>query len=406
MGTAHQSPTDSTLKSQSAMKRYNRCRDREHKRKRFQATEALLDLQKSSPDVTERTHPVQLEGEVQNDSGNVNTPDNEPEVPLVAMMRTEIQRLISENHELKERLKKGIFSPDNLKDDNDTVKYYTGLDYHTLMTIYNFVKDYVPERANSGITKFEKVMLVLMKLRLNLGMQDLAYRFKVSKSCVSKIFLDVIHILYVKLKLFILWPEREALQMAMPMEFQQYFGVKVSVIIDCFDIFIERPSNLLARAETWSHYKHHNTVKYLIGITPQGAVSFLSKAWGGTTSDKYITENCGLLSKLLPGDVIVTGRGFDRESGGLFCAEVEIPAFTQGKSQLSPVDIETTRKIARTRIHVERVIGLVRNKFKILQNTLPIEYLHCSTDCIPTIDKITTLCCALTNMCRSVVPFD
>jgi hypothetical protein len=51
----------------------------------------------------------------------------------------------------------------------------------------------------------------------------------------------------------------------MPMEFRKYFGVKVSIIIDCFEIFIDRPSNLLARAETWSNYKHHNTVKYLIG---------------------------------------------------------------------------------------------------------------------------------------------
>ena len=36
------------------------------------------------------------------------------------------------------------------------------------------------------------------------------------------------------------------------------------VIIDCFEIFIERPMNLKARAQTWSNYmyKHHNTVKF------------------------------------------------------------------------------------------------------------------------------------------------
>ena len=39
------------------------------------------------------------------------------------------------------------------------------------------------------------------------------------------------------------------------------------VIIDCFEVFIDRPTNLLARAQTYSQYKHHNTVKYLIGIT-------------------------------------------------------------------------------------------------------------------------------------------
>ena len=42
------------------------------------------------------------------------------------------------------------------------------------------------------------------------------------------------------------------------------------VIIDCFEIFLDLPTSLLARAQTYSQYKHHNTVKYLIGVTPQG----------------------------------------------------------------------------------------------------------------------------------------
>lgn len=69
------------------------------------------------------------------------------------------------------------------------------------------------------------------------------------------------------------------------------------------------------------------------------------KGWGGRASDKNITEKCGLLSKLLPGDVVLADRGFDiSESVGLVCAEVEIPAFTQGRSQLSPLEVESTRK--------------------------------------------------------------
>ena len=83
------------------------------------------------------------------------------------------------------------------------------------------------------------------------------------------------------------------------------------MIIDCFEVFIERPSNLLARASTWSSYKHHNTIKPLIGITPQGVISFLSDAWGGRVSDKYLTEHSGILDKLLPGNVVLADRGFD-----------------------------------------------------------------------------------------------
>ena len=47
----------------------------------------------------------------------------------------------------------------------------------------------------------------------------------------------------------------------LPIVFQQHFGKKVVAIIDCFEVFSERPSRLIARAMTWSNYKHHNTVK-------------------------------------------------------------------------------------------------------------------------------------------------
>ena len=84
----------------------------------------------------------------------------------------------------------------------------------------------------------------------------------------------------------------------MPMCFQESFGKKVAVIINCFEIFLDRPSNLQARAYTWSNYKHKNTCKVLIGIVPQGTVAFVSEAWGGRSSDKYITEHCGILKKI------------------------------------------------------------------------------------------------------------
>ena len=64
-----------------------------------------------------------------------------------------------------------------------------------------------------------------------------------------------------------MWPEREELRKTMPLAFKRNFGDKVAVIIDCFEIFIERPSSLIAGAMTWSNYKHHNTDKFLIGIT-------------------------------------------------------------------------------------------------------------------------------------------
>ena len=71
------------------------------------------------------------------------------------------------------------------------------------------------------------------------------------------------------------------------------------------------------------------------------------------------------------------GRGFDiAESVGAMKALLNIPAFTKGKNQLSALEMEETRTIANVRIHVERVIGNVRQKYPILQNTLPIHFVH------------------------------
>ena len=95
-----------------------------------------------------------------------------------------------------------------------------------------------------------------------------------------------------------------------------------------------------------------------------------------------------------------------RESIGLYHSKLAIPAFTRDKDQLDPVDVERTRGIANVHIHVERVIGLLRQKYTILQGTLPLDYLTSNKDAnIPFIDRIIRVCAALVNLCPSVVPF-
>ena len=97
---------------------------------------------------------------------------------------------------------------------------------------------------------------------------------------------------------------------------------------------------------------------------------------GGRTSDKHLTANCGLLERLKPGDLVMADRGFTiQESLALRQVKLAIPTFTRGSKQLDPVDIEHTRGIANVRIHVERVIGQLKQKYKMLQETLEIDYV-------------------------------
>jgi len=298
-----------------------------------------------------------------------------------------------------------FFNEEQFLNDDGKVLYYTGLpNGELLQNMFQLVVPYPGQRREYY---WQSLIVTLMKLRLNFGHQDLAYRVGVSMSTICRRFQDMLDLMYTRLDFLISWPDREQLRKTMPLCFRPTYGLKVAAIIDCYEIKVEKPSNLLAKASTWSQYKQANTVKVLIAIAPQGVTTFVSDSWGGRVSDKHLTRESGLLKNLLPGDIILADRGFDvAEEVGLAQASLCIPAFTKGVSQLSPTEIEKTRKLANVRIHVERVIGATRQRYSILMATLPIQYLKKSSGDIPTVDKIVRVCSALNNLCVSVVPFE
>ncbi|KAL7287689.1 hypothetical protein TKK_0018083 [Trichogramma kaykai] len=197
--------------------------------------------------------------------------------------------------------------------------------------------------------------------------------------------------------------DRDTLLRTKPACFNEKYNF-ITVIVDCFKIFIEGSDDLLANAESWSQYKHHKTIKVLIGITCQGSISFVSKAWGGRTSDKYIVENSGFLKHIIPGDLVLADRGFlIEDSLNSIGATLNIPAFTKGLNQLDPVDLEKTRNIANVRIHVERVIGALKQKYKILSGTLPIDMLYPDSHGVSFIDSVMLVCSVLYNLSPSII---
>ncbi len=293
-----------------------------------------------------------------------------------------MDRLIKENALLKETnaalredistLTKAVVTPKSLMGDDAKVKY-TGLpSYKVLKSIFDLLSPCISTHSRTALPLFNQFLMVLVRLRLNMEVQYLAYHFGIHTSNISRTFRKWVNVMYERLKPLFNWPGREELYRTMPMEFKRKFS-KCVVIIDCFEIFMERPAALMARAQTWSNYKQHNTCKLLIGITPQGTISFISKAWGGRASDVHITENCGILENLISGDLILADRGFTiHDAAGLYCAEVKVPSFTKGKTQLSKYEVDTTRELAHVRIHVERVIGLLKSKYRFLKSIIPI----------------------------------
>lgn len=69
---------------------------------------------------------------------------------------------------------------------------------------------------------------------------------------------------------------------------------------------------------------------------------------------------------------------------------LQIPAFAKGKDQLYPTELESTRKIANLRIHVERIIGQLRIKYPILAwGKFPMSMVCRQNGCdTPVVDQI------------------
>ena len=92
----------------------------------------------------------------------------------------------------------------------------------------------------------------------------------------------------------------------------------------------------------------------------------LSECWGGRVSDKTITQESRFLSLLQYGDVVLADRGFTvAEDIAIHGAKLQIPSFTRGKNQLTQEEVETSKELSHVRIHVEQVIGALKNRYTI-----------------------------------------
>lgn len=107
-------------------------------------------------------------------------------------------------------------------------------------------------------------------------------------------------------------------------------------------------------------------------------------------------ERSGLPSKCEPGDMIMADRGFTVQD--LFAhrdVSVAIPHFTKGKGYLHLKELLYDRKLGKYRVHVERVIGLLKT-YKIMSTELNHNYVHLATE-------ITQVCIMLCNFRENIM---
>ena len=112
------------------------------------------------------------------------------------LLQEQVSKLQAENQFLRSN---DVLSEESFINDDEKVKLYTGLpSYARLRATLDFVTAGLSGKQQGKLSQFSRFLLVLMKLRLNLLDADLARRFGVSPSPVSKIFTKWIHILYIR----------------------------------------------------------------------------------------------------------------------------------------------------------------------------------------------------------------
>lgn len=166
---------------------------------------------------------------------------------------------------------------------------------------------------------------------------------------------------------FIVSLDKDLIKKKLPMAFRHKFN-KVTCIIDCLEIEVQKPSMSLNQALSWSDYKKANTIKYLISCTPNGLINYISNGYGGRITDTCIVETSDFSKCLQPNMWVMADRGFKhvevylRKMGVLL---VRPPSVVSG-AKLTKAEAKETKQIASLRIHVERVIRRLR-EFNMLK---------------------------------------
>ena len=332
---------------------------------------------------------------------------SEVQVTVDVAWSSQIQMLKSQLNKLQGELdeaKRAPFRVECVAHDDTLISLYTGFpSYDVLLSFYKFLGPAVnaltywgtsrktQKKRRMKLDRFNQLFMTLVKLKLDLNIRDMAFRFQISKTTVSRYFITWFCFLYNELKEVAWFPSKEQVAGTLPHSFRERYPTTVA-IIDASEIFVETPSDLALQSTAWSSYKHHNTLKFLVACTPNGSISFISSLYLGSISDPALTRSCGFFQQLegMPGVSIMADRGFTiKESLSRLNIELNLPPFMEGRGQLPPEEMQQGRSIASLRIHVERAIGRMK-QYKMLAGVFPLKMARIA-------NQIVTVCAYLSN---------
>ena len=107
-----------------------------------------------------------------------------------------------------------------------------------------------------------------------------------------------------------------------------------------------------------------NSFKAIVGVAPNGVITYVSKLFPGSVSDKLIVEHSGILKQFVTGDLVIADKGFLIQDIVPDGVAVNIPPFLNNE-KFTTSEVKATKSIAKCRIHVERANARIKD-FKIL----------------------------------------
>ncbi|XP_065110019.1 uncharacterized protein [Paramisgurnus dabryanus] len=243
-----------------------------------------------------------------------------------------------------------------------------------------------PLTRPTKLLPIDELFLFLTYLSTGCTQRELGHRFNIHRATVSRIIVTWANFLYCLLGSVCIWMSPAAVKASLPHDFDGSYS-NTQVVLDCTELRCQTPSSLLLQSEVFSNYKSHCTFKAMVGMSPHGALTFVSALFEGSMSDREVFRQSGITSLLTPDMAIMVDKGFLVE--GLVPGPVHRPAFLSKRAQMSQGEVLKTQSIARLRVHIERLIRRVKEN-KLFDTTIPLSIAG-------SINQIFTVACLLSN---------
>ncbi|XP_067878115.1 uncharacterized protein [Heterodontus francisci] len=280
------------------------------------------------------------------------------------------------------KVKEAAFSVANMKPGRKWVRFYTGFDSYEKFEAFlhfvtqdsklcsgkirgNIARGRLDAGPHSTLSHADQLLLVMCRLRLGLLLQDLAYRFKVSETTVSRVWLNWTEVIQARMMQVPVMCSPKYIETFQPKRTFEHWGGTLT-LLDCTDLFFESQAKERTRTDTAQPYRNHYVRRGYALVAPSGYMTFASGlAFGlkarvgesGRLEDQEEVEE--------EDEEELTEEGLMEVGGEEALAGLRLPDFFQD-GELTDEQQCLVRQVLSVRSHVDKVLN-----FRFLKTIYP-----------------------------------